>query len=311
MEIIKKFSLIATCLLVCGCQSSTPLNIDNVNPLVIEKLDTLQPSKNKASGNFSDNYQVVAHAFGAIDGYELTNSLEAFMANYEKGTRVFEIDMELSEDGDVVLTHGWPWFNDTLVGNNLEYTALSTKVFQDSKIYGKYQPLTFDDALYILQRYPDVYFIIDSKTFDLDGFKKRYELISEKVKAIDSSLLQRIIPQAYNFEMALWLKNESDFKEYILTCYAIYDQSSGLEIFEFVKENNVPIVTMHMANDWAKKVITDIYAYATYQEYQDKFKIYIHTVNDINVAKDIIKEYHFNGIYSDDISETEFKEALN
>ena len=295
---------ILSVLMVCGCQSPTPFVQEGVNPLVIERVKDIKAG-NKAHGKFSDHYSVVAHANGAIDGQALTNSLDAFIENYAQGTRVFEIDFELSSDNDLVLTHGWPWFNDELVSNGKGYESLSTSQFQESKIYGKYQPLTFDDVIYLLQKFPDIYFVIDSKTFDLSGFIQRYEQIIAQVSAVDKSLLTRIIPQAYDFDMALWIKNESPFKEYILTCYSIYDESNGLEIYEFVRDNQVPIVTMHMDNDWAVKVITDIYSYAYYQEQLDNFKIYIHTVNNDEKAMEILNEYHFDGIYSDDISEAE------
>ena len=82
------------------------------------------------------------------------------------------------------------------------------------------------------------------------------------------------------------------------------------KIYTFVKDRKVPVVVMHMDNEWATKVITDIYAYAEMQEYEDEFTIYIHTVNKMDKALKIINDNHFFGVYSDYISENELNKNL-
>ena len=49
----------------------------------------------------------IAHAGGMIDGHDYTNSLEAILANYSKGQRVFEIDFARTIDNQLVCTHNW------------------------------------------------------------------------------------------------------------------------------------------------------------------------------------------------------------
>ena len=82
------------------------------------------------------------------------------------------------------------------------------------------------------------------------------------------------------------------------------------KIYQFVKEHKVPVVVMHMDNEWATKVITDIYAYAEMQDNEESFSIYIHTVNDMKKAMEIINKIHFWGIYSDFITEEEIESTL-
>jgi len=41
----------------------------------------------------------VAHAFGEIDGIFYTDSRDAFLLNYERGFRTFEVDLVLLQDG--------------------------------------------------------------------------------------------------------------------------------------------------------------------------------------------------------------------
>ncbi|WP_249931002.1 hypothetical protein [Paenibacillus polymyxa] len=38
-------------------------------------------------------HRVISHAMGAVDGLAYTNAREAFVENYKKGSRVFEVDL--------------------------------------------------------------------------------------------------------------------------------------------------------------------------------------------------------------------------
>lgn len=49
--------------------------------------------------SWMDAGQYVAHAFGGIGGDTYTNSLEAFEANYARGHRIFEVDMDYTPGG--------------------------------------------------------------------------------------------------------------------------------------------------------------------------------------------------------------------
>ena len=49
----------------------------------------------------------VAHAMGGIDGRLYTNTREAFLQNYSRGFRVFELDLAMTTDSALVLAHDW------------------------------------------------------------------------------------------------------------------------------------------------------------------------------------------------------------
>lgn len=53
----------------------------------------------------SNNY--IAHALGGIDGQTYTNSKEAIENSYNKGVRLFEVDVKLTSDNKLVCVHGW------------------------------------------------------------------------------------------------------------------------------------------------------------------------------------------------------------
>ena len=50
---------------------------------------------------------MISHAMGGIGGTNYSNCLEAFNENYAEGHRVFEVDIELTSDGRMVLWHDW------------------------------------------------------------------------------------------------------------------------------------------------------------------------------------------------------------
>ena len=255
-------------------------------------------------------YRVMAHALGGIDGYDYTNSLEAFYQNYNAGTRLFEIDLDTTSDGDICLIHTWEDFRNKLTDVGGDW-PMSTEEFKQTKIHGKYTTVMFKDLLALMNEIPDFYIIIDSKTFDIEGTKLMYDRMMDEVKQVNPDLVKRIVPQAYTPEMYDFLNEKYDFDKIIFTLYHYYVDSDGQKIYEFVKDRQVPVVVMHMDNEWATKVITDIYAYAEMQEYEDEFTIYIHTVNMINDALNIINENHFFGIYSDFITENKIKSTFD
>lgn len=59
-----------------------------------------------AQGTWTD-YRLIAHGLGEISSVSVTNSHEAFITNYNKGHRVFEADLILTQDGQLVARHDW------------------------------------------------------------------------------------------------------------------------------------------------------------------------------------------------------------
>lgn len=259
--------------------------------------------------DWNHTYRVMAHALGGIDNYDYTNSLEAFYQNYNAGTRLFEIDLDTTSDGDICLIHTWEDFRNKLTDIGGDW-PMSTEEFKQAKIHGKYTTVMFKDLLKLMEEIPDFYIIIDSKTFDIEGSEVMYDRMMDEVNTVNPELVKRIVPQAYTPDMYDFLNENYDFDKIIFTLYHYYVDSDGQKIYAFVKDRKVPVVVMHMDNEWATKVITDIYAYAEMQEYEDEFTIYIHTVNKMDKALEIINNNHFFGVYSDYISENELNENL-
>lgn len=54
-------------------------------------------------------YHSVAHAMGGLDGKDYLNSIDGFYPAYEKGYRIFEMDILLTSDNVAVGKHRWGW----------------------------------------------------------------------------------------------------------------------------------------------------------------------------------------------------------
>lgn len=289
---MKKIILFIISILLCAC-NKTASSVCNTN-----------------DNKWYDQYHVVAHALGAIDGYDYTNTKEAFEYHYSQGTRVFEIDLQQTSDGKFALVHEWDQYHDKLIDVECSWIVDST-TFKENLIYGKYTPLLLDDILSFTQEYCDVYWIIDSKTFDIVSTQAFYESFIEQVSSVDGKLLSHFIPQAYSPDIYNEIDSFEAFDDIIFTLYAYYADHDGWQAYEFIKEKNITVVVMHMNDDWAIRVIEDIRDYAYYDNYLENLRIYIHTIDDFNTADYIVNQEGFDGIYSDEITENSWDSYFN
>lgn len=102
----------------------------------------------------------VAHAGGQIGKETYTNSPEAIHKNYEKGHRTFEIDMVLTSDNKLACIHDWDV--DFQKGRELG-VAPNSEEFLAYPIQGKYTAILFEDLCKIMNEYPDMWLVTDTK----------------------------------------------------------------------------------------------------------------------------------------------------
>ncbi len=95
----------------------------------------------KADLSFEPNIdRYIAHGGGEVNGIASTNTLEALNESYAKGFRLFELDIIETSDGHYVAAHDWNmWSRFTDYKGAL---PVDLARFKDSRIYGKYTPLT-------------------------------------------------------------------------------------------------------------------------------------------------------------------------
>ena len=100
---------------------------------------------------------LIAHAGGAINGHTYTNSKEALTSALENGFRYVELDLYETTDSNVVCLHS---LKDYRKMTSTDCEVLDTKSFLCHQFYGKYKPMTLNNAIKIWEERP-FYFVTD------------------------------------------------------------------------------------------------------------------------------------------------------
>lgn len=239
-------------------------------------------------------YSLIAHGMGGMEGdTTLTNSYDAFVANYEKGYRVFETDLRLSADGRLVALHDWTAFLYGARGHGepdpKDRKPIAWSTFKSLKVDRKYRTLDISDIVGLLERYPDAYIVTDTKDRSPDLVRKEFRLIAD---ALASSPLpgigERIVPQIYNPGMYEVLRTLYPFSSYIYTLYG--SDVTEAEVIRFVKKTpKVKAVTMPTSR-----------VNAAFVSRLSKLGVrtYTHTVNDPSEFE-AYRRLGIDGVYTD------------
>ena len=152
---------------------------------------------------------LIAHAGGAVreDVYNsyYTNSLDALIQNYDLGHRIFEFDFNLTSDNNLACIHNWKQFG------YCDGTVLSSEEWKNFKTFGKpvtegrYTTMLIGDLLDEMMVNKDIYVVTDTKETG-EAAKTEFQIIYEEAMKRDPELLNRIIPQIYNFKMYDYVK---------------------------------------------------------------------------------------------------------
>lgn len=263
--------------------------------LILLLVITLWPQEEEPAAGFTA-HRVIAHAMGGINNHTYTNTLDAFVANYEQGTRVFEADLLLTTDDKLVARHEWTGNMSRLLGQ-LEVlpaarqgVVLSYEEVMDSPILTLYSPLDIDKIMDLLVAYPDAYIVTDTKELDPDLVTRQFEHIVEAANRKDPALLPRIVPQIYSRDMLDVVRKVYAFPEVIFTLYQSYD--SDEQVVEFARETGVEItMPVTRANKSFVRKLKQAGA-----------RVYVHTVNDEDeITK--LSRMGVDGFYTDFVSE--------
>ena len=236
------------------------------------------------------NY-VVAHAGGAIevDGKELTylNCVEGFYQYYLDGTRFFEFDFVFSSDGKLVGSHCFEYLDGYSFKNRISYDE-----FKNTKIAGKFEGITEESLLNLCRLFPECKFIIDTKEKDEFSVYKRIVNLAEQ-QNLDIS--KAILPFVCSKEMLINLEKIYDFQEFMFTNYKNYYSTNQLLnlIGEFDKIRYVHVFPIDFFRVDIEKIN------------QQRVRVFAHMDKE-NFLKTAL-DYGCTGIFSDNITENEFK----
>lgn len=255
-----------------------------------------KPAGERGADEMIAEASVVAHALGAVDGIEGLNCLEGFRASYEAGTRVFEADLRMTTDGHVVLRHDWMGG----LQEGISPTSIPTlEEFLSKPILDKYTPMSFRDLLRLMEEYPDICVITDTKFTDEESVTLQFRAMTDDARALGLSyLFDRMIIQVYSPEHFAVVEGVRHFPHYIYTLYQDYfgrDEDSFRNKCIFCQENGILGLTLN-AELWDSD-------YAPISNWR-KILVFVHTVDDAEYAKRLIKS-GVHAVYSDTLREGE------
>lgn len=225
-----------------------------------------------------ENYNIITHALGSLDDLTYLNSRESFINYYDKGCRLFEVDLTRTSDGVWVCRHNWKeslgqW-------NGEEKKVLSSEEFLNTPIYGKYTPLTLEDLLKLLDEYPDAFVMVDSKQYSVRNYQRTLEDYAQyREIAINAGIqhtLEQIIPEIYNFAMYPGTALLYRFPAYIYSLWQDYSTEELNNIAEFCKTNGIGAITIY--KDYWSEEIQKIFD-------EREILVYIYTINDKEDAR--------------------------
>jgi len=234
----------------------------------------LRPSSNNGIKRY------VAHALGDYNGFSGTNTLTAMESNYEKGYKLFEVDLSLTKDDEVVAFH---------VGQEDKY-GLGEKEIEDitneefdKLLYRNELPTTdIEELLQFLDTNKDVYLVLDPKE-DLIGVVE--SIVDDHSEY--SAVFDRIIPQIYEPSQLKIVKDLYDFPDVIFTMYRIDIKYS--ELISFIRTSDITGVTMNYKNNYSVEFSELVQSL--------DIGVFVHTVNN----KELIDIFHQDnvGVYTD------------
>ncbi len=236
--------------------------------------------------------KTIVHALGIVDGVTTTNCLEAFQNSLQQGQTVFEVDLALTKDNELICAHD-------LIGAGVDIPGieslneLSKDQFMSIKIQGKYTPLCMEDLILLMRDNPQIYIVTDTKADQPVEIGKQFNNIVELAKKNECpQVLDRIIPQIYNEDMFFQLKTIYDWKSYIYTSYYTFDDQWDEDKFiDFAAENGIGVITVFAGRG------TD---HLLEKANSLGLKVYVHTYNT-EEERQAFMERGFWGLYTDSL----------
>ena len=265
--------------------------VESLRPVAEDPVPEKQPSPEARSApDVLRETKVIKHALGTVKGITMLNSLESFLASYEAGARVFEADFRLTSDDQVVLRHDWRanW------QRGISETSIPTlEEFRKRPILHRYTPLSFRDLLLLLEQYPDVCIITDTKYIEAESVTKEFEAMVADAHALGlTCLFDQMIIQVYNQLMFKVVDNIYPFPHYIYTLYMDGfepNEEDFRQRAEFCRENGILGLTMW--HYWWREAFAPLA-----EEYG--LMVFVHTVNDADYAQRIL-DSGVDAVYTD------------
>ena len=189
--------------------------------------------------------RTVMHGLGQLSGTSVLNCREGFDRYYARGARVFEVDLRMTSDGQVVLRHDWRGGWQEGVS---ELSIPTRDAFLAAPLLERYTPMSFRDLLLLMEEYPDICIVTDTKFTDAEVVTAQFTAMLNDAHELGLSyLFDRMVIQVYSPLMFRVVDHLGHFPHYIYTFYAEGfngTEEALRERLTFCRENGIEGVTM-------------------------------------------------------------------
>lgn len=214
----------------------------------------------------------IAHRLGPVMNSG-DNTLDTFNKGIAAGFNIFEVDISLTTDGELVCYHG----TDT---TDLKFLSLNK--FMQMADDNNQTALQFNDLIKLSAKYPNIYFLLDVK----NQFTESYEIMDNLLAG--NNRKNHFIPQVYHFNKMKWFIEHPGWGGVIFSSYI--SRLTTADIFYYSRLFNISAVTLTLERvAGIKKLPTDLV-------------ILTHSVNDPTFAKELSNK-GVRGIYTHYLSE--------
>ena len=255
---------------------------------------------------FAQNNRLITHAAGIWKGETYTNCQEAFEENYQKGCRMFEIDLMLTRDGVIIGRHDWNAGSYGYQGANLviekhQINNLPKSYQEVCEMYSDRTPLTWEKIIEYMMEDESLYIVTDSKNYNDESVEAIFTKIIEITKSKNcEEILDRVVVQVYSQDMYKKVMSIYPFKSVIYTLYQSLD--SNQQVLDFIDNSNVRVITLPASSSRDDE--------AFFQELNNRgCYIYVHTINDMSKAAEYLARGCY-GIYTDNIINEQLAEVM-
>lgn len=236
--------------------------------------------------------RLIAHAGGTMReaGFlaAYSNSLQALKQNYSLGHRIFEFDLNLTQDGRLAAVHNWE--GEAVTSQEWE----SAKTSDKGNRQAQYISLFWEDILKQMEVNPDMIVVTDTKVQSKSQaeVEEQYRILGQAVKELNPALADRILVQLYQPEDYAWVEELGMFKHYILTLYAS-DLEEEAIAKTLVDKSKILAVTLPQKDKrLTDSLIDQIHA-------QDRL-VFVHTVDGFATLSKIINR-RIDGVYTNNL----------
>lgn len=174
------------------------------------------------------NFIFIGHRSGLVYSFG-ENNLKTVKFSFNKGFRIFELDIHLTSDNKIICFHGFP--KDFIKNpNNFSFSD-----YKEYMISTNQELCSFDKILKFANK---------SGSFLLLDLHSHYEKIfNHIIENYDQQLLKSLIPQITDFEQLYYFKKNNLFLGPILTSYG-FNNLSTEDILNISLKFNLPAITL-------------------------------------------------------------------